>query len=105
MIHRDIKLEGLPKVFVYGRPGGDHHLDSSRPADSLLPIAERGMELAGRPPAVALSGLPKYGDIVQYGYERLGFPPIEFRGYRLAIKHPPMNSSIHVQWDLEQHPG
>lgn len=104
IVHRDIKMVAAPSVLIYGRSDGGADDVVSRTPESLLPIDLRCVELAGRAPAVSISAVPKYGELVQSVYASLGHKPSDFRGYRVSVKHPPMNSSVVMRWPLEPRP-
>lgn len=105
LVHRDIKVDGVPEVLVYGMPDGDPDMVSNRVPSLLLPLNERCVELAGRPPALSIAAAPRYSELVHSVYEQLGHVPSDFRGYRLTVRHPPMNSCLIVRWNLESRPG
>jgi len=104
IIHKDIKVTGVPKVLAYGRPDGVPNFATDQTEANLLPLNERCAEIAGRPMAVSIASVPEYTDLVQSVFASLGHTPAEFRGYRAVIKHPPLNSSIMLRWDLEARP-
>lgn len=101
MLHRDIKLQSPPQAFVHGRPDDMPNVVTDRNAHTLLPIQAKCVELAGRPPAVSIATVPKYNELAQMAYARLGYTAHDFRAYRCTIKHPPMNSLVLLRWDLE----
>lgn len=103
LVHRDIRMQ-TPEVLVFGRPDGGPDTVTARKHETLLPLSERCVELAGRPPAVSVASIPRYGEMVAWTFARLGFAPMDFRGYRLTVKYPPMNSSVVLRWGLEQAP-
>jgi len=104
MVHRDIIMSKPPQAFVHGRPDDLPNVVTDRVAQTLLPIQARCVELAGRPPAVSIAAVPKYNEVANMVYTRLGYTAQDFRAYRCTVKHPPMNSLVVVRWDLEPAP-
>lgn len=100
LVHRDVQVPA-PQVVVYARPDGGPDTPSTRDAQIILPIQERCVELAGRPPATALAIAPRYAELTHAVTARLGFGLSDFRGYRLTLKHPPLNSTVVLRWPLE----
>lgn len=101
LIHRDIRVQA-PDVLVYARADGGPDNPQTRAEQTLLPIQERCVELAGRPPAVSITSVPRYGELASTVAARLGAPLAELRGYRLTLKHPPLNSTVILRWNLER---
>lgn len=102
--HRSLDIP-TPEVRVFGRPMGGPDDPEQRAPESLLPLAERCVELAGHPPAVATPLVPRYTELVHLVMERLGYSPREFRGWRLLIPWPPMTSTAVLRWPLEARPN
>jgi hypothetical protein len=95
----------VPEVRVYGRPMGAPYDPHNAHDDSLLPLAERCVELAGSPPAVATPLIPRYTELVHSVIGDLGFKPGEFRGTRLLLRWPPMTSTVVLRWPLPERPA
>lgn len=103
IFHRSLEIQA-PDVRVYGRPTGSPDVPSARADSTLLPLAERCVELAGSPPAVATPLIPRYAELVADVQNRFGFPGSQFRGYRLVLKFPPMASTVVLRWPLSERP-
>ncbi len=101
-MHRDLKLPSEPEVMLYGWPSGrpDNPL-SGRP-EHVLPISEKLVEFAGRPPAVATPLVPRCAELMQLVCRRLEVSPMDMRGYRIVCKYPPMGSTMICRWLLEK---
>src|SRR5262249_52136451 len=63
ILHESIELPP-PEVRVYGRPMGGPYDPLSVNEESALPLAEKCVELAGSPPAVATPLVPRYSEMV-----------------------------------------
>lgn len=92
--HRDIPFVLDAESFVYAHLYTGGQMDGHWDEASLLPIRQRTVSLPGSPPAVATKQVPKYSEIHDYIYERLGWDPSEFRGVRLEMKYPPLGSTV-----------
>ncbi|GJQ30138.1 MAG: hypothetical protein HBSAPP03_20220 [Phycisphaerae bacterium] len=99
IVHRERPLP-TPEVRVFGFPHGGPDDPSAQQQRNLLPISGEFEELAGSPPAVTTPSVPRYAEIAQSVYERLGYRPAEFRGIRMVMPYPPMNSMVVARWDL-----
>lgn len=100
LVHREIRVPA-PEVLVYARPDGGPDSPRDRDLQTSLPIQERCVELAGRPPAMAIPTVARYGELAHVVATRLGATLADFRGHRLTLKHPPMNSTVVLRWPLE----
>lgn len=104
LVHEGLEVALPPAVLVFGRPDGVPYDPRTVRDENLIPLSERAAPLAGRPPAVATPLVPHYAEIVQAVVDRLGFEAGEMRGYRLVLKHPPMNSTVVLRCDLPSKP-
>lgn len=105
LLHKDIPLPDEPEVLVYGFPHGGMDSPAEQQVHNMLPCSDRVVELAGSPPAVALTVAPNYARLVSTIYARMGWNPSEFSGYRLEMKFPPMSSRVVVRWKLIDDPA
>lgn len=104
ILHRDVKLASAPAFSIYGFPQGfGENLAVSRP-DWELPLTEPVRELAGTPPTVANPLVPRYQELVQSVYTRMGWRPADFYGLRVTMRHPPMQSLAVMRWELPEAP-
>ncbi len=103
VVHRSLEFD-LPEVKVYSRPMGGPYDPATRSEESLLPLAEKCVHLAGNPPAVATPLVPRYTDMVQCVINEMGQAPTDFRGIRLLLRWPPMTSTVVLRWPLAERP-
>ena len=103
--HRDIAyaLDAQAMVYAYFFAAGQHEGDWDDA--SRLPIRQQPVEIAGSPPAVATPLVPRYADIHQHIYDRLGWSASEFRGVRYSMKYMPLGASVVLRFDLPNRPG
>jgi hypothetical protein len=99
IIHKSLLTPGL-EVVTFGFPNGSPENPHSQKHRCSLPIVEPVVELAGNPPAVAHVTVPRYHEVANAVYERMGWKPTDFRGLRVTMRHPPMSSLVEVRWQL-----
>lgn len=104
IIHRDVPMPGAPKLIVRGYANASPDQPDAAKYMMELPIVEPILELAGMPPVVTTPIVPRYADVMSAVYSRLGYPPSEFRGYRMLMKYPPMSSLVVLRWELPERP-
>ncbi|MFG0284048.1 MAG: hypothetical protein ACF8R7_06460 [Phycisphaerales bacterium JB039] len=71
---------------------------------TILPINQPAVELPGSPPAVATPLVPRYVEMEQRMFERMGWDAADFRAVRLDMKYPPLGATIVLQFDLPESP-
>lgn len=104
IVHRDVKMANPPAFSIFGFPQGfGDNIAASRP-DWELPLGEPVRELAGTPPTVANPLVPRYQELVQAVYARMGWRPADFYGLRVTMRHPPMQSLAVLRWELPEAP-
>lgn len=102
ILHKDVPMVGAPSVGIYGFPQGFGDNIAAHRAEWELPLGEPLLELAGMPPTVATPLIPRYTELVNTVYERMGWKPSDFYGLRMTLKHPPMQSLAVVKWELPE---
>lgn len=105
IVHKDLAHEIEPHVRVYGNPSGNLDQHTHVNEDDVLPICGTMRLMGGNPPVVTSPLVPKYQDIVASVYERCGWDPSDFTGWRLQFKHPPIPSSVSVHFELPERPS
>ncbi len=100
IVHKNVRMPNLPEVKLYGFPHGGPDGPGAQTQDNELPLPERIVELAGRPPALATPAVPGISKMAAAMYTRMGWNPEDFRGLRLVIRHPPMSSRVVMRWPL-----
>ena len=81
-------------IFAHGQPTGDAN------DPTLLPIRQPTIELAGSPPLVNTTLVPRYAQLVRHVYEKMGWDPAQFRGIRLQMEYPPLGANIILRFPL-----
>lgn len=100
IVHRDLPIPPIPEVQLFGFPTGGPDDHSVETCGQRLPLREQPFELAGHPPAVATSAVPRLAKLADHLYERMGWKPTEFRGVRLQMRFPPMGTQMVMRWKL-----
>lgn len=102
--HREVSYALRTQCLVYANL--DTHRDNDGRFDdtSALPIYPRTLALPGSPPAVATKLVPRYREIHDSVFERLGWDPHAFQGIRLEMKYPPLGSTIIQRFRLPDPP-
>lgn len=102
LIHRSMLPAGGISAKLYGFPHGGLDTPVAQTVKNELPLFERMVQLAGSPPAVATSHVPKYGQLVTHVMKRMEWNASEYVGYRLMLEYPPMSSKLVLKWDLPE---
>lgn len=105
LVHQALPMPPEPEVIVYGFPHGGMESPAEQVVQNVLPIAAPIAELAGRPPVVAMPLFPRYSQLVAFVFERMGWTPAQFRGWRVQIGFPPMSSRVVLRWPLPERPA
>ncbi len=100
IVHEDLAFALQPTVhaisglFPHRSEGndGDHALE--------LPVSQTVARLPGQPPSVATSDVPRYSEIAQFVYGRMGWTPSSMRGCRLSLLYPPFGSTVFLRFGL-----
>lgn len=104
IVHKDVQMASAPMFAIYGFPQGfGDNIAASRPQWEL-PLSEPILELAGTPPTVANPLIPRYPELVQAVYARMGWRPADFYGLRVTMRHPPMQALAVLRWQLPDPP-
>ncbi len=96
LMHRSLGVTAMPELRTFGQV---HTPDPNMPEHDL-PMEERARELVGLPPAISTPLVPRYDDLVRHTLDRAGWNARDFRAIRLAVKYPPMHSTIMMKFPL-----
>lgn len=88
-LHRACEL-AAPDLALYSMlPGGPQYPQGGR-EHARLPLREGMIDLGAAPPDLIVPEMPRYRQIVESVFERLGHNANEFAGYRLRMRYPPI---------------
>jgi hypothetical protein len=98
--HRDLDFcaDAMTKVYAYSYSHGNR--EGNWDEATSLPIRQPPVPIAGTPLAVATPHVPRYSELVQRVFERLGVDASSFRGLRYELKYPPLGSTAVIHFDL-----
>lgn len=99
-IHRDLFPPSPRNVRMYANLVDPAHFADGQ----LLPTFERVETLGRAQEAVHTPDIPRYGEVAQYVFERLGWDSRQFELYRLRMQFPPMPTAVVVSHALHPAP-
>ncbi|MCA9312380.1 MAG: hypothetical protein KDA21_14295, partial [Phycisphaerales bacterium] len=102
--HRDLSFVLDAECAVHAHLYTDRQVGGRFNDATLLPIHQRAVALPGSPPAVATRLVPRYREIHDYVFKRLGWDPKAFCGVRLEMKYPPLDSTVMQRFCLPEAP-
>ena len=94
-LHKTLWDDRLPEVSTYlmRADGGFDFREQER-----LPFLEHSELLGWGIECARTSTLPKHVDLLKYAFERTGWDPAEFRGFRVQVEHPLLLSRIRTRF-------
>lgn len=99
-VHRDLHHAMTPKIALYSQmPGGPVFPISGRERGQLAAF-EPPIELGGRPPALVTPELPAYPRMLRAVFERMGWSPNDFYGFRFRMRFPPIPTLALWRYEL-----
>lgn len=104
IVHRDLDFALKPELLVFGRIFPHGRPTGGKDDPSLLPIRQSPVDLPGSPPLVNTALVPRYAQLVQKVYSRMGWKPEAFRGTRLVMEYPPLGSNVILRFTLPAKP-
>ncbi len=105
LVHEEAFGVLTPKTFVYGghnRSTGTSAFDQSEA--NLLGVKESTVYMGKGPSVLQTLDVPRYPEMAQYAFDRLGWDGEKFDVYRCRVEYPVMPSSVVVQFDLPEKP-
>ena len=103
-VHRDLAFELPPEALLYSCLFSG--VDAPWPARDTdrMPLTEQVHDL-GRPASAATPHVPRYPQMLEVVYDRLGREARDFRGYRLLMPYPPIPSALVLRYGLAERVG
>ena len=105
LIHEELFGSLTPKTSVYGnhdRSPGASVFDLSQA--NLLGVKESAVYMGNGPSVLQTLDVPRYPEMAQYAFDRLGWDGEKFDVYRCRVQFPVMPSSVVVRFDLPEKP-
>ncbi len=108
LIHDVLVREGMygssiPEVLIYGDHRGVDPHPEGRDCD-LLAMHASVSHLGKGPLVVHTPDVPRYVQMLEYAFDRLGWDGEKFDVYRCRVEYPVMPSSVVVRFDLPEKP-
>ena len=102
--HRDLEVNGLPEVMILDRlsmpRGSNPKVDDSH----RMPLSAKVLRISAGAAGSSLTQYPKYSDLLQYVYRRMGWSAQDFQGYRFTMTFPPIPSAVAMRFKLSDPP-
>lgn len=89
-VHRDLPNALNPSIHLYSQLPIDMSYPTERRDQGQLPLWEKVESLGAEPPNVLAPEFPKYRAMIQSVFDRAGWNPREFHGFRFTMRYPPM---------------
>ncbi len=96
-VHESLTFAIPPEVVLENDVGFESRKDERQ---KLLPMSETLQDIGVGPLAPATPEAPRYQDMLAYAYERLGWDPGRFHGYRLRIAYPAYPTAYVLRYPL-----
>lgn len=98
--HRSMREIGTAEAMVFNDIGARNEPTPKREDSRRLPMRPRVVALAGPRPAVSTPLVPRYAEMAQMVFERMGWDASEFAGLRLEMAYPPLHSTVLMRFQL-----
>lgn len=103
--HHSMDEARHPEITVYSQlPGGPVYPRCDIDAGKM-PLHERLMDLGQGPPDVVTAEVAHYPKLIDHVFERLGWDPKDFRGFRLKIRYPSIPTLGIIRYPLPDAPA
>lgn len=103
IIHRDLFGPVRPVASMYSDVFMRHPAEGLEECDRM-PLHETPESLGAGTTGLALAGVPRYPELIEYALERLGLRGDCFETHRLTIGYPPIPSSVVMSHPLPAAP-
>jgi len=93
LLHESIWDDRLPEVAVYAHPADssmEFHDSDRLPLSESVSLLGKGIDAARTPE------IPRYADLLEYTFERMGWKPKEFRVFRCRVEYPVLHTRLRV---------
>jgi hypothetical protein len=100
-LHQDLDFATPPELVVEGQILGLTYPPADRD-HARLPVHETVQDLGAGPPLVQTPDIPNYGRIVQAVFDRVGWNPADFHGFRVRMRYPPSPTVVVLYYPLPE---
>lgn len=98
--HRSMREVATVEPLVFNDIVARNQPTPGREDSRRLPMRPRVVPLAGPRPAVSTPLVPRYAEMAQMTFDRMGWDPSEFVGVRVEMEYPPLHSTILLRFQL-----
>ncbi len=103
ILHDSVYENIKPTMEIYGDHRGSDSESPDRQVD-LLAIQAQALAFGNGARVLRTPEVPRYVDMANYGFDRMGWNSEEFRVYRCHLRFPVMPSSVIMRFELPQVP-
>jgi hypothetical protein len=90
LVHKDLDWAMTPKIAIYSSLDGRlTHVGMGREG-VRLPVPEPVVALGGGLTALATARMPRYSKLIESVFDRVGWNPGDFYGFRFEMAYPPI---------------
>ncbi|MDF1800141.1 MAG: hypothetical protein P1V81_13260 [Planctomycetota bacterium] len=99
-VHREMEFARQVRPYLYSRMDQEPYPEHGRER-KLLRLAEELVHLGG-PSDLVTPEFPRYGELVQWTLDRVGWSAEDFHVYRLRLPYPPIPSLLVLRYELPE---
>ncbi len=103
-MHREVGMTGPPEVMILDRLSQARGIHLDTDDRYRMPLSSKILRVSAGPAGSGLVQYPAYSKLIQYAFERLGWAPAEFQGYRFTMTFPPVPSAVVMRSVLPEKP-
>ncbi|MBK8269691.1 MAG: hypothetical protein IPK83_15905 [Planctomycetes bacterium] len=101
-VHKDLSYALSPSIHLYSQLPIDMPYPTENRNAAQLPLWERIQFLGAKPPVVLTPEYPKYRMMIQSVFDRAGWDPTDFHGFRFTMKYPPIPAVAVFRYPLPE---
>jgi hypothetical protein len=103
-IHEDLFGPIQPELRIYSDLGDSPRPRITQRADDRLPAYEKVQYLGKGLSGMRTPDVPRYAEMVEYVFDRLGWDSARFDLYRVHIEYPPVPTMVTMESPLRERP-
>jgi hypothetical protein len=102
--HESFSFAIPPEASFYSELTADAPYPARGRENNRLPLTESLQDLGTGPLLVATPEVPRYRQMVQTVFDRMGWSPKEFHGFRMRMVYPPCPTALVLRYRLPEKP-
>jgi hypothetical protein len=99
-VHESLPLALPPQFTMYGQLQVGTSYPQTRRDRNVLPVSPPVDFLGSGPPIASTADIPRYQEMIDHIFQRVGWRAEEFRGYRVVLAYPPIPAAAVLSFDL-----